>query len=100
MKTPNIKVFYCYCDAGNNKQNGSFVFTNTSGKSIQEVEIGLSARLIEGSWFVASEWGLPDLHFKKYEHDEDLDHDWHELVCVEETDENGRWDIAELLNKI
>ena len=42
---------------------------------------------MEESWFIPKDWNLPDLHFKKYSWDNDLDHEWHEFDCVEETTE-------------
>jgi len=40
---------------------------------------------MDGEWFYASRWGVPDLHFDKY--DDENDHPYHEYGSVEFTDE-------------
>jgi len=76
----NIKFSYLYRDAGNYKNYGEVVFANPDNVSIEEIETVIKSKLIEGQWFVAKEWGVPDLHFEKW--DEELDHGWHEFENV------------------
>ena len=45
----------------------------------------MRARLRDDEWFYASQWGLKDLHFDRY--DDEIDHPYHEYLGVEITDE-------------
>lgn len=98
----NLKLFYLYRDAGNYKNFGEVVFENATGLTPTEVEVALRDCMIDKGWFVADHWGLPDLHFKEYDWDSELDHDWHEYEGVEETNEastNGS-DIVGFVSRV
>ena len=41
--------------------------------------------LIDGEYFVAHDVNLPDLYFPSF--DPELDHSWHEFICVEKTED-------------
>ena len=95
----NIKFCYLYRDAANYKRYGEVVFSNNSGQSLQKIKAVILASLIESEFFYAEKWGLPDLHFEKW--DEEIDHCYHEYNETEETDakpSNG--DIATFLELI
>ncbi|MEX0778778.1 MAG: hypothetical protein WD491_11485 [Balneolales bacterium] len=81
----NIKFSYLYRDGGNYKQFGYIIFSRNSKEFVEELERQLRSQLIEGMNFVASDWGVPELH--AYPYDEDLDHGWHEFEGLEETEE-------------
>ncbi|HEY6434960.1 MAG TPA: hypothetical protein VIY47_00085 [Ignavibacteriaceae bacterium] len=85
----NIKFSYLYRDGANYKQFNEIVFSNPSNLTVREIEMAIKEKLIDGQWFVAKDWELPDLHFKEYAWDSEIDHDWHEFNCTEETTEES-----------
>jgi hypothetical protein len=82
---PNIKFNYLYRDAGNYKTHGYVVFTNPEGVSLQQMEERIRAKLIDGIWFYAHKWPVPDLHSQKW--DDELDHTFHEFEGLEYTNQ-------------
>ncbi len=82
---PNIKFSYLYRDAGNYKNYGQVIFANPNNLSLEQVTELIKSKLIDGQWFYAKEWGMPDLHFDRW--DEELDHGFHEFEGVEFTEE-------------
>ena len=95
----NIKFEYLYRDGANYKQRNSVVFSNTKGKTIQEIENAIKAALIDEVWFYANKWNLKDLHV--YLWDEEIDHSWHEYDFIEETEENAtNGDIEDFISLI
>lgn len=58
---PNIKFSYLYRDSGNYKYWGAVVFAYSGAYSLVELEAMLRAKLIDGTWFYADAWGLPEL---------------------------------------
>lgn len=80
---PNIKFNYLYRDGGNYKTYGSVVFANPENYSLGELEAVIRARLIDGLWFYAHEWGVSDLHSQPW--DNELDHYFHEFESLEFT---------------
>ena len=82
---PNLKLNYLYRDYANYKNWGEAIFSNPDNLSLEHIDATLRANLMDGEWFYASRWGLKDLHFDKYD-DED-DHPYHEFVNVEFTDD-------------
>jgi hypothetical protein len=44
-------------------------------------------RHIDRCWFVAKDWNLPDMHFKEFDWDDEIDHQWHEFQAIEETNQ-------------
>ena len=76
-----------YRDGGNYKNFREIVFTNNKNLEIDEIRRLISSKLIDDTWFYASRWGLPDLHFLEYQYDPNIDVDWHEFEIIELTDE-------------
>jgi len=83
--SPNICFSYCYRDYANYKQHNEVVFANSNGLPVDEIESLIRKKLIDGEWFYASDWKLPDLHFEDW--DTEIDHPLHEFIEVENTDE-------------
>lgn len=81
----NIKLSYLYRDGANYKNFNDVIFLNPSNLSLLAIEALIKEKLIDGAWFVANDWDLPDLHFKEYPWDFEIDHGWHEFEGVEET---------------
>lgn len=79
----NIRFSYLYRDFSNYKKHNEIVFINSTNKSFAEVEAIIRDYLIDGGWFYASEWKVPDLHFDNW--DSEDDHFLHELHSLEET---------------
>lgn len=86
----NLKINYLYRDAGNYKHYGSVIFTNKGNLDMLYMENLLRSKLISGEYFIASEWGFPDLYFETTTED---DHCWHEFLNIEPTNETGLIDI-------
>jgi hypothetical protein len=82
---PNIKFNYMYRDYANYKNHGEAIFTNPDKYSLEQVRCTLENYRIDGEWFYASRWGLKDLHFDKY--DDENDHPYHTYDGVELTEE-------------
>lgn len=81
----NIKLKYIYRDFGNYKNYGEAIYFNPDNIRIEEIAVLLRSHLIDGEWFYASRWGVPDLHFERY--DDMLDHPMHSYIGLERTDE-------------
>lgn len=84
----NIKFSYLYRDAGNYKNYNNIIFSNPINISVEQLENCIRNSLIEGLWFDAINWRLPDLHFEEYEWNTELDHNWHEFHLLKETTED------------
>lgn len=76
----NIKFSYLYRDSGNYKRFGDVIFSNPNNLPILDMEHLIRSKLIDGEWFYAKDWGLPNLHFEPW--DEDLDHGFHEFESL------------------
>ena len=95
----NINLLYLYRDAANYKRHESVTLSNSSNLSLATIDEKIRTSLIEGEWFYANKWGLPDLHFDKW--DGEIDHEWHEYGYVEETkDADVAEDITSFLERI
>lgn len=81
----NVRFEYLYRDAGNFKKWGEIIFSNPRNIDIDLVATMAEDVLIDHAYFVASKADVPDLHF--VEHNEELDHDWHELSMFQATDD-------------
>lgn len=81
----NIKLQYIYRDAANYKNYGEVIFSNAEDCSLNTVQKIIYANLIDGEYFYAFEWKLPDKHFKDW--DIEIDLGWHEFLAVELTNE-------------
>jgi hypothetical protein len=81
----NIKFAYLYRDSSNYKQYNEVVFANSNELPLEQIKRIIISNLIDGSWFIAKDWYLPDMHFKEYDWDYEIDHDWYEFSSIEET---------------
>ncbi len=81
----NIRMEYLYRDAGNYKNWSEVVFANPTNIPIKRVQKMVGDALFERQYFDARSAGLPDLHF--LECSLELDHDWHELHGLADTDD-------------
>ena len=82
---PNIKLSYLYRDAANYKNFGSVILKENNNFPIHQINALIQSKLIDGRWFYAGQWQLPDLHFNSW--DDETDHTFHEFECVEQTNE-------------
>ena len=82
----NIKFSYIYRDSGNYKNFGSVVFNWDEQINIENLADLIRSKLIDGIWFYASQWHVPDLHFSTW--DDEIDHTFHEFEMLEYTEEN------------
>ena len=82
----NVRFEYLYRDAGNYKNWGEVVFSNPRSVSADIVTAMAEQVLIDCAFFVATKADVPDLHFA--DHDEDLDHGWHEVHAFRLTDDS------------
>lgn len=95
----NIKLSYLYRDGANYKQYNEEVYANENDLTLHYIMETLRSSLIEGEWFYAKDWDLKDMHHFAY--DPEIDHDYHEFGCIEETDEHvTKYDIQKLLNML
>lgn len=76
----NIRLEYLYRDYANYKNHGYVIFSNHHGISLAEIEHHLRAKMLDGVWFCATHYRLPDLHFPHW--DCETDHPYHELAHV------------------
>jgi hypothetical protein len=81
----NIRFSYLYRDSANYRQYNEVIFVNSSQITVKEIEAAIKEKLIDRQWFIAKDWGLPDIHFKEFAWDSEIDHDWHEFEGIEET---------------
>lgn len=100
----NIELEYLYRDCGNFKNYGKVVFANQRSISAKEIHEKLLSIVMPEPFFRASDLGLPDLFFKDFPYDPELDHELHEYHRVCETEEPpndaANRDIVDLLFKI
>jgi hypothetical protein len=81
----NLKFSYQYKDFTNYRKVNEIVFSNPHNRPLNEVQQIIKEHLIDGKWFYASEWEVPDLHFDYW--DAEADHFLHEFLLIEETRE-------------
>jgi hypothetical protein len=92
---------YLYRDYSNYKQRGSITFSNPQKKSVGEIESILKKHMLDETWFLHHQWGLPDLHFEST--DWETDHPYHEIesiILIESTEEHPLSTIEEFLEKV
>ncbi|MEN0056933.1 MAG: hypothetical protein AAGC65_24855 [Mucilaginibacter sp.] len=82
---PNIKFSYLYRDGGNYKKFNSVIFSNPYNIKLSEVERLIQFNLIDGLWFYADKWRVPDIHFDTWNNE--ADHTFHEFEEVIYTNE-------------
>lgn len=77
----NIQFNYLYRDGSNYKKFGNVIFSNTTNIPFSDIENYIKSNLIDGEFFIASDWALPELFFEVTNDD---DHNWHEFYRIEE----------------
>ena len=83
---PNIKFNYRYRDAANYKNHDFVIFENDQSISLKEFEHLIKSKLIDGEYFYADDWKLPELFSSFF--DFKIDPTWHEFESLEYTDES------------
>ena len=83
----NLKFYYIYRDFTNYKRHNEIIFSNQNNIPVTEVQAFIKDNLIDGAYFYASEWKVPDLHFENW--DTDTDHFLHEFGSLEETNDGN-----------
>ncbi|SHN25745.1 hypothetical protein [Mucilaginibacter sp. OK098] len=81
----NIKFNYLYRDSANYKKYGAVIFANPDNIELSERETLIRSKLIDGQWFYADEWGLPELFGGTFDYR--IDPTWHEFEGVEYSNE-------------
>ena len=96
---PNIQLSYLYRNSSNYKNFGSVVFANSTNIELSIVEKRIKSCLIDGCWFYAQEWQLPDLRFADINEN---DPTWHEFESLEYTEQpaNSVIILAEFITAI
>ena len=96
---PNIQFNYCYRDYANYKNYGEAIFSNPDNLSVEHIDATLRANLLDGEWLYAIRWGLKDLHFEKY--DDENDHPYHEYIDIELTEATATdGNVTEFLERV
>jgi hypothetical protein len=80
---PNIKLSYFYRDCGNYKNFGFVILSNSGNMEFSAVKALIASTLIDGQWFYAKEWLLPELFFDQINFQ--IDPSWHEFENIEYT---------------
>lgn len=96
----NVMFSYMYRDAGNFKQYGEVIFANPGQLPRQPAEEAIRRVLIDGQFFVPTNWSIPLIY--GFAFDPDRDHSWYEyteLSCTEAppTDERTLQQFLEML---
>ena len=96
----NIQFSYLYRDAGNYKLYGQVVFGNPENIALEEIRNIINAHLIDGEFFEAKKWRVPELKFEDYL--PEVDHSWYEFEDVELTsiENSDNRTIAEFIKEI
>jgi hypothetical protein len=99
-----MKILFCYRyrDGGNYKKYNEIVFENPNNRSLSEIEEIIRENLIDGLWFVADNWEIPNQFFDEYLWNNEIDHNWHEFdeiknTTEEITEENTIEDLISLI---
>ena len=99
----NVEFQYLYRDAGNFKNFGSVIFANRGGIDVASVEEAIRSAIFENQ-FDAASLKVPELFFKEFPYDPELDHPLHEFACLIATDgrvtDAHRRDIADIPSQI
>lgn len=80
----NVMFSYMYRDAGNFKQYGEVTFANPDQLPLPSAEEAISRVLIDGQFFVPTEWSIPLIY--GFAFDPELDHSWSEFTELGLTD--------------
>ncbi len=82
----NIKFQYRYRDYGNFKNYNSVIFRNGDNLPVEAIDKIISKVLLRDTSFEASRLNVPEMFFKNFPYDPELDWPMHEYCGVEETD--------------
>jgi hypothetical protein len=97
----NIEFHYLYRDLGNFKNFGSLVFANSSHLAIDEIRRRIERATDCDRTFVASRLKMPELFFRDFPFNPELDHGFHEFFDTLETElpsnDPANRDIRDLL---
>ena len=95
---PNIKFNYLYRDSGNYKVHRSVIFANPGNISVLVIKALVESKLIDGTWFYARKWNLPEL----FPDTCDLNNDptWHEFDSVEYRDKRSNTNLSNFIAAI
>ncbi len=97
----NIEFRYMYRDMGNFKNYGEVVFGNRLNFNPEEIRKQIFRFLGSDHIIKASDLRIPDLYFKNFPYDPELDHEMHEFFEVSESElpasDAIQRDIADLL---
>jgi len=100
----NIEFEYMYRDLGNFKSYGTVVFSNQFSLSAPAVNSALLSALGSYQNFRASDLGIPELFFKEFAFDSELDWEMHEFCDVVQTDlpvsDTRARDIKDVLQEV
>jgi hypothetical protein len=96
---PNIKFNYLYRDGANYKNFGFLIFDNPDNINPDVLLHIIKPKLIDETWFYASQWHLPDLRLATWNHE--LDPTWHEFENIEYATDipNAVITLAEFIKK-
>jgi hypothetical protein len=93
-----------YRDMGNFKNYGEVVFGNLLNRSSEEIRKQIFRFLGSDHIIKASDLRIPDLFFKNFPYDPELDHEMHEFFEVSESElpasDAEQRDIADFLTEI
>lgn len=94
---PSIKFNYLYRDGANYKKYNSIIFENDLSISLEGLEAVIKSKLIDGEWFYADQWKVPEIFLSTF--DFKIDPTWHEFESVEYTDEptNSTFTLVEFI---
>jgi hypothetical protein len=94
---PNIKFNYLYRDGGNYKNFNSIIFEDHQSISLEELELLIKSKLIDGEWFYAEQWKIPEIFLSTF--DFKIDPTWHEFESVEYANEpvNSTFTLSEFV---
>jgi hypothetical protein len=96
-----IRINYLYRDCSNYKSHSSVLFSNPNNLPLEEIDTEIRKYLLDETWFLHSQWNIPDLHFEKT--DWEQDHPYHEyggLEIMEINKELANAPIEELLQRV
>ena len=79
----NIRFSYLYRDASNYKLYGQVVFGNPENFALEEIRNRINAHLIDGEFFEAKKWSVPELKFENYL--PEMDHNLCEFENIEDS---------------
>jgi hypothetical protein len=82
----NVEFHYLYRDWGNFKNFGSLIFANHSYLAIGEIRRRIERDTDCDRTFVASRLNMPELFFRNFPFNPELDHGFHEFFDALETE--------------